>query len=272
MRNQLKSKKSLFSYLTAVFFAALLFGCDVTALSTDIIEKEQKTNEIKYKIKYTNDDYKDVYQFRIEDISDAYYQDIIFDFNSFYGTEGLFGIDGELGFFFNIVRKVDGEKQKNNEWDPDTPDNKKICDFKLLTVKKYVDYNDDDYYKDHYNTYPTVYNIRIFEYYNVYYPNLVNKNIIGDSEGYDIDSIYCDVDCYYKSIYDSNDSNDSNDSKIYAEDFKGFRVSNNDSKIFLLNNKDEKTPIFLGQTMIFGLYSKIIEGHTLKGTWHFSQK
>lgn len=271
MRNQLKSKKSLFSYLTAVLFAALLFGCDVTALSTDIIEKEQKTSEIKYKIKYTNDDYKDVYQFRIEDISDAYYKDIIFDFNSFYGTEGLFGIDGELGFFFNIVRKVDGEEQKPNVWDPDTPDNKKTCDFKLLTVKKYVDYNDDDYYKDHYNTYPTVYNIRIFEFYNVYYPNLVNKNIIGDSEGYDIDSIYCDVDCYYKSIYDSNDSNDS---KIYADDFKSLWVNNPAKTIVLLNNKDKETPILQeeSQTMIFGLYSKIKKGHTLKGTWHFSQK
>ena len=268
MRIYLKNKKSLFSYLTAVLFAALLFGCDVTALSTDIIEKQQKTNEIKYKIKYTNDDYKDVYQFRFEDISDAYYKDISFDFNSFYGTEGLFGIDGELGFFFNIVRKVDGEKQKPNEWDPDTPDNKKTCDFNLLTVKKYVDYNDDDYYASHNNTYPTVYNIRIFEFYNVYYPNLVNKNIIGDSEGYDIDSIYCDVDCYYKSIYDSNDS------KIYADDFKGLSVINinNTNRIVLLRNKNEETPIFQGSTMIFGLYSKIKKGHTLKGTWHFSLK
>ncbi|MCR5437036.1 MAG: hypothetical protein K6E97_08230 [Treponema sp.] len=264
MRNQLKSKKSLFSYLTAVLFAALLFGCDVTALSTDIIEKEQKTNEIKYKIKYTNDDYKDVYQFRFEDINDEYYQDIIFDFNSFYGTEGLFGIDGELGFFFNIDRKVDGTIINESDWDPDTPDNKKICDFNLLTVKKYVDYDDDVYYGSHYNTYPTVYNIRIFEYENVYYPNLVNKNIIGDSEGYDIDSIYCDVDCSYKSISD--------DLKIYAEDFKGLRVNKSTNKIVLLINKDEGPSIFQGQTMIFGLYSKIKKGHTLKGTWHFSQK
>jgi len=266
MRNQLRSKKSLFSYLTAVLFAALLFGCDVTALSTDIIEKEQKTSEIKYKIKYTNDDYKDVYQFRFEDISDAYYKYINFDFNSFYGTEGLFGIDGEFGFFFNIDRKVDGTKINESDWDPDTPDNKKTCDFNLLTVKKYVDYNDTTYYTQHNNTYPVVYDIRIFKYENVYYPNLVNKNIIGDSEGYDIDSIYCDVDCSYKSISD--------DLKIYAEDFNGFRVLNDVYKIFLLNNyKDMTTPIFQGSTtMIFGLYSKIKKGHTLKGTWHFSQK
>ncbi len=264
MRIYLKNKKSLFSYLTAVLFAALLFGCDVTALSTDIIEKEQKTSEIKYKIKYTNDDYKDVYQFRFEDISDAYYRDITFDFNSFYGTEGLFGIDGELGFFFNIVRKVDGTKIDESDWDPDTPDNKKICDFNLLTVKKYVDYNDDDYYANHNNTYPTVYDIRIFKYENVHYPNLVNKNFIGDKDGYDIDTIYCHVDCSYKSIYGK---------KINSDDFKSLWVNNLSEEIVLLNNKNEETQILQGSTtMIFGLYSKIIEGHTLKGTWHFSQK
>lgn len=205
-----------------------------------------------------------MYQFRFEDIYKEDCNSITFDFNSFYGTEGLFGIDGELGFFFNIDRKVDGTIINESDWDPDTPDNKKICDFNLLTVKKYVDYNDDDYYDNHINTYPTVYDIRIFEYENVYYPNLVNKNIIGDSEGYDIDSIYCDVDCSYKSIYDS---------KIYAEDFKGLRVNNLTNKIVLLINKNEGPPIFQEPlTMIFGLYSKIKKGHTLKGTWHFSQK
>lgn len=230
----------------------------MSELVTDVIAKEQKTNEIQYKINYTNKgEDKFVYQFRFEDIPLNYCNNMTFDFDSFYGTEGFSSTDGEMGFFFNLT-KNDIDKDLN-DWGPDTPEEKKTCNFYLLTINKYKDYEIAD---DEKKEIPVIYEIKISKYNNINYNNLINKNIIGDKDGYDINTVYCDVSCIY-TLVDSV--------KIEADRFVNIKINSN-TKALCLNSNIFENLADEEINNVCGIYSKVNKDKTFKGTWHFSAK
>lgn len=260
--------------LTVILSTLFLFSCNVTALVTDIIQKEQKTNEIQYKINYTNtSETESEYQFSFEDIPLEYCKNITFDFNSFHGTEGLAGIDGEVGFFFNL--------EKNNieegltDWEEGTDESKKTCNFYILTIKKYVDYYslfiNGNTLKEGTGEAPTVYEINIYQYTDIYYPNLINKNIIGDKNGYDINTIYCDVACTCTQVV--------NTVKINEKDFKNVCIlnqkltyTNNENNSFISYNSKNNSKFTKDLKTINGIYSIIYSKNTLKLVLNFKNK
>lgn len=236
--------KKLILILT-VISTVFLFSCDVTALSTDIIEKESKTNELKYKINHINSDEENSeYQFRFEDIPLKYCKNITFDFNNFHKAEGLHSTNGEMGFFFNLVKRFEED---------DEPQNKdKKCDFYLFTIKKYVNYEEAET--------PTIYEINIYKYININYPNLINKNIIGDANGFDINEIYCNTECTVSVEYSDT---------INIQDFESVNFNDIYKKLYI----NKSTDFFSEEVLnVFGIYSKINPEKKLNAVWHFKNK
>lgn len=265
-------KKYLLSFFVAIS-TVFLFSCKLTELVTDIIAKEEKTNEIQYKINYTNkDEDNSVYQFRFEDIPLEYCKNITFDFNSFYGTEGKVFTDGEMGFFFNLTKNnIDEELQ---DWDPDLSDDKKTCNFYLLTISKYK------YYEINYLTEtgtvaegtpeqepPVIYEINIYNYQNINFNNLINKNIIGDKNGYDINTIYCDVSCTCTWV-DSKKIEEKDFQKISVSEYKFLNIN----KTIYFDLKDPLYGTDLKINGLYGIYSRINKDKTFKAEWHFNAK
>lgn len=262
--------------LTVILSTLFLFSCNVTALVTDIIQKEQKTNEIQYKINHTNtSETESEYQFSFEDIPLEYCKNITFDFNSFHGTEGLAGIDGEVGFFFNL--------EKNNieegltDWEEGTDESKKTCNFYILTIKKYVDYYslfiNGNTLKEGTGEAPTVYEINIYQYENIYYPNLINKNIIGDKNGYDINTIYCDVACTCTQVVNTVKINEKDFENVCILNSIKYKTKQNKQGItFIEFNSNENSTFSTRIYNINGLYSNLFSNKTLNIIWHLKNK
>lgn len=266
--------------LTVILSTLFLFSCNVTALVTDIIQREDKPKEITFKINHTNtSETESEYQFKFADdgtvdyIPLEYCKNITFDFNNFHGTEGKIGSKGEVGFFFNL-KKYDRNKNTTyiDNWDEDIPMDRRLCSFYLLTVNKYVDYDINYLGTDNEGkpttiaptgnkqTPPTVYEINIYKYENINYPNLINKFIIGDKNGYDINTIYCDVECTVKQAVQTV--------KVDAKDFKKITYIKelNDLKLIEKYNLS----IFSKIENIFGIYSKVNKNKLLNCIWHFN--
>ncbi len=233
----------------------------------------EKSNDFSL-INYTNtSETESEYQFRFEDIPLEYCKNITFDFNSFHGTEGLAGIDGEVGFFFNL--------EKNNieegltDWEEGTDESKKTCNFYILTIKKYVDYYslfiNGDTLKEGTGEAPTVYEINIYQYTDIYYSNLINKNIIGDKNGYDINTIYCDVACTCTQVVNTVKINEKDFIKIYILNNKIYykKININYTTPFIIYNSTENKNFQTNINTIDAIYSNIYSEKTLQAIWNF---